>query len=304
MDSDECNDVCAKRTKNQLRRSTSGIFETLSLGPALCAFALLFSILMLILLLSFLVLLILVTRYLSPESTQVMIPNHHLRRGPRRIGSLPAAAAEASDSNTEEFDRKDTAYYPQDQRDIYHVDFLLRQVLVPDLVPTILDLAGYWLKSTTARAQRVAINSRSAGFVYLKSHEIASDLPHPVRRVEFTVTSRDQGWSDQEQHHGTYVNSWTWIDAGVSRETKQEDGTVSRTIVNKREVCRNVNAGKQDKTHTVVFSHDAEDEEEHEWIRNLKTGDSIAVAVEARYPGWTNNVHSCDISVFTAGAIR
>ncbi|KAL9112310.1 MAG: hypothetical protein Q9227_003428 [Pyrenula ochraceoflavens] len=231
-----------------------------------------------------------------------MIP----RRPPRRpiLRRAVSSAAEATDSNKQEFARNVEDHEPSSLHDIHHTNFLLRQVLVPDLVPAILDFAEYWLKSTAARAERVSVRERSAGFVYLKSEEIASKAVHPVRKVEIQVTSRDQGWSDHANHHGTYMNSWTWFEAGISREIMNEDGTTSRSIIKKREVCHNINAGKEDKTHTVTWYCNAVDEGEREWVRELKEGDSIALSVEARYAGWQNNVHSAQINVYTTGAIR
>ncbi|CAG9995477.1 unnamed protein product [Clonostachys byssicola] len=42
-------------------------------------------------------------------------------------------------------------------------------------------------------------------------------LVHPVRRIVFTIKSRDQGWGGAGQHHGTYNTSWTWFDVGLER---------------------------------------------------------------------------------------
>lgn len=42
------------------------------------------------------------------------------------------------------------------------------------------------------------------------------ELLHPVRKIVFTVESRDQGWSSRERS-GQYINSWTWFEAGLER---------------------------------------------------------------------------------------
>lgn len=44
-------------------------------------------------------------------------------------------------------------------------------------------------------------------------------LEHPVRKVVFTVKSKDQGWVGGEaiKHKGSYKASWTWFEAGLER---------------------------------------------------------------------------------------
>ena len=45
-------------------------------------------------------------------------------------------------------------------------------------------------------------------------------LAHPCRRIIFTITSSDQGWSSVLADHGTYNGSWTWFEAGLERWCK------------------------------------------------------------------------------------
>ncbi|KKA30884.1 hypothetical protein TD95_004541 [Thielaviopsis punctulata] len=51
--------------------------------------------------------------------------------------------------------------------------------------------------------------------------EIQSRLPslmHPVRKLVFTIRSRDQGWSSgPADHSNPYGHSWTWFDVGLER---------------------------------------------------------------------------------------
>ncbi|KEY72872.1 hypothetical protein S7711_04448 [Stachybotrys chartarum IBT 7711] len=42
-------------------------------------------------------------------------------------------------------------------------------------------------------------------------------LKQPVRKVVFTIKSKDQGWGGQREHRGTYDGSWTWFEAGLER---------------------------------------------------------------------------------------
>jgi hypothetical protein len=47
--------------------------------------------------------------------------------------------------------------YPHDLHDVCEVIFLLRQLVVPDLIPDIMALAEYWIVTSAARASRRAV---------------------------------------------------------------------------------------------------------------------------------------------------
>ncbi|KAL2754030.1 hypothetical protein ACRALDRAFT_1063005 [Sodiomyces alcalophilus JCM 7366] len=52
----------------------------------------------------------------------------------------------------------------------------------------------------------------------------ATTLEHPVRKVVFTLRSRDQGWGGAAQDRGTFEGSCTWFEAGLERfEGRGED---------------------------------------------------------------------------------
>lgn len=42
-------------------------------------------------------------------------------------------------------------------------------------------------------------------------------LVSPVRKVVFTITSKDQGWGSTRVNRGTYNDSWTWFEAGLEK---------------------------------------------------------------------------------------
>jgi hypothetical protein len=133
------------------------------------------------------------------------------------------------------------------------------------------------------------------GLRYLSSAPIGiqhlSEL-HPVRKVVFTITSKDQGWSSSPGSHGTYENSWTWFEAVV--RDKIHEPSEGKIIV------QNVHAGQEYKTHVVTWTFDAEDDDERIWVRNLKRGQHVDIVLWARYPGWENHVASARIDIFTA----
>lgn len=46
-------------------------------------------------------------------------------------------------------------------------------------------------------------------------------VQHPCRKIVFTITSRDQGWSNTaRQDRGSYRGSYTWFEAGLERFTR------------------------------------------------------------------------------------
>jgi hypothetical protein len=203
----------------------------------------------------------------------------------------------------------------KDLRDIYHTAFILRQKLPPELVPSILDFAEYWVKSSasctyhmniTERDLRVGSESSSdlKGALYHTSPLIAGDYERfstlsPVRKVIFTITSKDQGWSSYPENYGTYENSWTWFEAIV---LDWDEDVIAQPILPRR-ICTNVHAGSDYKTHVTTWTWNSEDEQERMWIHRLRRGSKIGINVWARFPGWSNSVHSANIDIYTK-AIR
>lgn len=42
-------------------------------------------------------------------------------------------------------------------------------------------------------------------------------LVNPVRKIVFTIKSKDQGWGGEPGTRHTYKSSWTWFEAGLER---------------------------------------------------------------------------------------
>ncbi len=138
---------------------------------------------------------------------------------------------------------------------------------------------------------------------YLSSEPIGDEtlrILHPVRKVVFTISSKDQGWSGENRmYHGTYEASYTWFEA-VTRGRDVVEATPDQS----RKITCNVHAGKEYKTHVVTWTSDAEDNEEREWVNdNLKKGRQVDITVWARFPLWVNHVAAARIDVYTA-AVR
>jgi hypothetical protein len=210
------------------------------------------------------------------------------------------------------------------REEIYHVAFLLRQKLPAELVPTILDYAEYWVKTTSVMERDLDVRESNLvilddgnggtteeGVPYLFTDPIGmeglSGL-HPVRKVVFTLVSRDQGFSWDQEWHNTYDHSWTWFEAVVANFEDEDDVS---TGGGKKILC-NLHAGKEFLTHVVEWDVSSEGEEkkyvfseggETEWVKGLLRGQKIGITAWARFSGWTNYVQSAKIEVFTA-AVR
>jgi hypothetical protein len=104
-------------------------------------------------------------------------------------------------------------YYPSCPSDVFKVRRILLEFLPPELVHSILDEAEYWPRIACAappdRVGAVYASDYPDNNAALRclvtpafptSQELGGRLR--VRRVNFVVTSRDQGWSGEPEHHG------------------------------------------------------------------------------------------------------
>lgn len=48
-------------------------------------------------------------------------------------------------------------------------------------------------------------------------------LIHPVRKIVFSIRSKDQGWVTNARHKGTFTGAWTWFEAGLERFDAEQD---------------------------------------------------------------------------------
>ena len=198
-------------------------------------------------------------------------------------------------------------------RDIYHITFLLRQKLVPDVVPAIIHHAGLFERHTysTGRTQPYTITERSAPSTCLETKPIQSSarVQNPVRKVVFAIRSCDQGWTSQRDG-----GSWTWFTAGVikpTQSTQNEEAehrlgkmTLDDTFLNQeRGLFRNEIASGIMRTHIVEWTIESENEEERRWISGLENGDTIAVRAWAQFGGWENKVGEVSVAVYTAAVV-
>lgn len=229
-------------------------------------------------------------------------------------------------------DNTPVATSPDPVSTIIKIALLLRFRLPADLVPVVLDHAELWVPIATATSLRQDVDKISQ--TQSPKLQVALTVPKAgIRRVRFTIVSRDQGWSSYGKDHGTYNGSWTWFEAGVrglhrdrhvpeqaERETSDQAqllilGDVLCTHRNaldedhklrcephvqfykygSKELMRNVHAGHDFKEHVIEWSVDHPDDDIARTVRELKRGCRIEVAAHARFPGWVNYVKSVKI---------
>lgn len=106
----------------------------------------------------------------------------------------------------------------QNPADQFRVYFYLKQAsahrIPSDFILYIMDLAEYWLVSKTERWGPMSVTGFDGNTKgYLRSAPIVGNPNHPVRQIEYEITSHDQGFSDDTRNHGTYNGSYTWFHA-------------------------------------------------------------------------------------------
>lgn len=151
----------------------------------------------------------------------------------------------------------------------------------------------YWACSSESTWKATVIPFH-AGFCHMSSPPIGYLLQtgeHPVRRVIFTITSKDQDSDNCSDNHGVYTNSCTWFEVSVRNENILEQGGMKRRIV--------IHPSQEFGTHVTSWNFDAEDEEERTWVRSLRRGQVVDLSVCAAYRGWQNHVLSAKIVIIT-----
>lgn len=128
------------------------------------------------------------------------------------------------------------------------------------------------------REEEVSVNNGSLS--YLVSQPIPEGKV--LRKVVITTVSKDQGWSNYPDDHGTYRNSWSWFELSVGSPS-QGSGQKWRG-----EVVRNLHAHSDFKRHTIEIM-------DGELYEKAKSGDVLTVWALARFPGWRNTVEKVKI---------
>lgn len=197
--------------------------------------------------------------------------------------------------------RKELIYWPRSPKDICDVFSLIRfrvakSPLRRSLVLDIMDYAGYWLRSTSSKAQKIRIDQNDAqlGLPYLLSDPVQGRKNAPVRQVKFLVRSHDQGWSSYPEHHGTYEGSCTWFEVAIQRNNGEwvDFGNEDRSLT------WNVHASPKPREYCIIYGRHSP-KRRCRWMDWIEPGDRIAIIPKAAYPGWVNYVESASIETMS-----
>lgn len=132
----------------------------------------------------------------------------------------------------------------------------------------------------------------SRGRLTLVSTPPLLDIPN-IKRIVFSFTSKDQGWSSYPSDHGSYDNTWSWFEALLDPKADTA-GALTLTDDPPRcfELQRNRHAGQVPETYEI------EVEEGSELFTHLKEGWTLSLVARACCPGWENQVHDAAIKVW------
>jgi hypothetical protein len=139
-----------------------------------------------------------------------------------------------------------------------------------------------------------------------------SNTPLRVRRIVFTTTSHDQGYSGDPERQGTYLHSHTFFDVHVVEPSGHDR-------VPPRALQFNVHAGRAYKTHIncwdyrdVEYGADGDPSSAllwqnlglslQDWLQSIRSGDSVQIVPMAKFPGWNNFVLEACVEVWAEPA--
>lgn len=128
----------------------------------------------------------------------------------------------------------------------------------------------------------------------------AAPAASPLRKIIFTITSHDQGWSSFPHDHGTYHGGASVFHAEIAHgnDTKTKAKKKARrdlaTPIRPR-IVQNVHASAAWKTHVVVWERGDAREEVDEWLREVKPGRLVRVVAQAADEGWENHVRDVKV---------
>ncbi|KAI1348001.1 hypothetical protein F5Y01DRAFT_293570 [Xylaria sp. FL0043] len=143
--------------------------------------------------------------------------------------------------------------------------------------------------------------------IYLESDPIPETAKIPLSRLEISISSQDQGWSDYVARHpkdkGSIRGSETWLDIAVKRGDE---------IIRQIEFTRNkLNANRWTVYHdTWEVDNGFEIPCKSRWPRSydttavkglmtmLRPGDRICLVMRAQYPGWVCRVSRAELKAW------
>ena len=191
-----------------------------------------------------------------------------------------------------------------------------RPALPAELILQILNHPTRWVRlysishppSVEPNRPIVLVRNRPTGIPVLYTRPFSEPEVRQLRKVVFTFSSRDQGWSSNPDG-----GSWSWFEASLAQlPSTDEDGqgdavewTGSYEWLEKwmeRHEKRLTNQPRykiQTNRHASTESEESTIEltDEHELVQRVKEGDRVVLWACACFPGWENRVYEAKITV-------
>lgn len=196
----------------------------------------------------------------------------------------------------------------------------LKRPAVPmDIILHILSHPSRWIQSAQLTLESpLHVTSTVGAKVLVCTPPLTPKSIQLLRKVVFTFTAKDQGWSSYFGDHGTFENSWSWFDAAVRKKRTRlpmvndqnelgdsedyPDGQAGfnqelarRANVKKikrQHLQANVHAGRQFETYRVEL------EARQGILQDLEVGDELALLACASYPGWVNHIEGAGMEIW------
>lgn len=171
-----------------------------------------------------------------------------------------------------------------------------RPRLPPELIFQIFALPSRWvLVYSNSLSGPTSVGSGEGERVIVGTPRLNDESISLARKIVFTFTSKDQGWSSFPQDRGTLRNSWTWFEVGIIRDGQKfapgqgEDGSPSESVYSLR---RNKHAWPEWEKYCIEFDAG------NQLYADLQDGDAVVLWAKASFPGWTNNVREATVEIW------
>lgn len=205
----------------------------------------------------------------------------------------------------------------EQMHNIYHIAFLLRQRLVRDVVPAILEYADLYSSTTsTTKFRPTLVVSELEAPEQLVECEIAkvkTRVLRPVRKITFEIHSHDRRYAEY-----SIEGARTWFTARKSSPEMTllpgsmlgSDACNELEYSHHREICTNATYSQRCimtdwwKAHKITWRADSPDPVEAEWVSSFVAGDRFAVLAWANHHSeWENYVNDISVTVYYVAVI-
>jgi hypothetical protein len=205
----------------------------------------------------------------------------------------------------------------EQMHNIYHIAFLLRQKLIRDVVPAILEYADLHSSttSTTKFSPTLVVSEREAPEQLIECDiaKVKTRVLRPVRKITFEIHSHDRRFAEC-----SIEGARTWFTA---RKSSPETTLLSGSMLDldagneleyshHRDICTNALYSRRCimtdswKPHQITWRADSLDPVEAEWVSSFVAGDRFAVFAWANHHSeWHNNVANISVTVHYVAVI-